>query len=59
MSFYLDKNYKKGLGVYIKRELEDKIKHYLSFKEILAIIGPRQAGKTTLINKCLDDLQNK
>jgi len=26
---------------------------------MLAIIGPRQAGKTTLVNKCLDDLQNK
>ena len=59
MLFYLDKNYKKRFGVYIKRELEDKIKHYLSFKEILAIIGPRQAGKTTLVNKCLDDLKNK
>ena len=49
----------RGLSVYIRRELEDKIKHYLSFKEILAIIGPRQAGKTTLVNKCLDDLKNK
>jgi len=45
--------------MYIKRDLEDNIKHYLDFKEMIAVIGPRQAGKTTLVNKCLDDLQNK
>lgn len=43
--------------MYIKRELEQKIKTYLNKPEILAIIGPRQSGKTTLlkeITKTLD-----
>jgi len=45
--------------MYIKRELEEKVLKYLDVKEILAIIGPRQAGKTTLIRNCLDKLTNK
>jgi len=44
---------------YIERDLGEKIRRYLSFKEMLAIIGPRQAGKTTLINKCLDEIKEK
>ncbi len=37
--------------MYIERDLETKIKKYLSKPEILAIIGPRQSGKTTLLKK--------
>ncbi len=37
--------------MYIKRDLEDKISKYLNRKEVLAILGPRQSGKTTLLNK--------
>lgn len=36
--------------MYIQRELEAKIKPFLSRREALAITGPRQAGKTTFIN---------
>lgn len=45
--------------MYIKRSLEKKFELFLKDKEILAIIGPRQAGKTTLINNILDKLKNK
>jgi len=37
--------------MYIKRDLEDKIKKYLKVREILAIVGPRQSGKTTLLKE--------
>lgn len=36
---------------YITRKLEDTILRYLNTPEIIAIVGPRQAGKTTLLNK--------
>lgn len=39
--------------MYIKRELEETIKPYLHRKEIIAIIGPRQVGKTTLVKHLL------
>lgn len=35
--------------MYIKRQLEAKIKPFLSRKEAISIVGPRQAGKTTFI----------
>jgi uncharacterized protein len=44
---------------YIKRNLENKFTTYLSSKEIIAVIGPRQAGKTTMINNVLDKIQGK
>ncbi|MBI2644844.1 ATP-binding protein [Candidatus Uhrbacteria bacterium] len=37
--------------MYIKRKLENTILRYLEAPEILAIIGPRQCGKTTLIKE--------
>lgn len=37
--------------MYIERELEAKIRKYLTVKEIIAVIGPRQAGKTTLLRR--------
>ncbi len=36
--------------MYIKRNLEGKILDFLSAPEIIAIVGARQSGKTTLIN---------
>jgi len=36
---------------YIKRNLEEKIVKYLNRREVLAILGPRQAGKTTLLKR--------
>ena len=43
---------------YIKRSLEEKIKKYLKRKEIIAIVGARQAGKTTLMKHILKELKN-
>lgn len=36
--------------MYINRELEKEIAPFLGRREVLAIIGPRQSGKTTLLN---------
>jgi len=35
--------------MYIERDLEKKIKGYLSAPEIISVVGARQAGKTTLL----------
>ena len=37
--------------MYYKRELEDKIKTYIDKPEIIAVLGPRQVGKTTLLKE--------
>lgn len=42
---------------YIKRNLEDTILNYLESPEIIAVIGPRQAGKTTMINNILQKFE--
>ena len=44
--------------MYYKRKLENTILEYLDKKEILAIVGPRQSGKTTLLEKIQADLKN-
>jgi len=43
--------------MYIKRELEDKIRKYLAKPEILAVVGARQSGKTTLLKKIFKSLK--
>lgn len=35
--------------IYIKRKIDTKIQEYLKLPEILAIVGPRQSGKTTYL----------
>lgn len=45
--------------VYIERELEKEILGYLKSKEIIAVIGARQCGKTTLVNNILDKLKTQ
>jgi predicted AAA+ superfamily ATPase len=35
---------------YIPRILENEVRNYINSPEIIAIIGPRQCGKTTLLN---------
>lgn len=45
--------------VYIKRNIEVKIEPWLDSREILAIRGARQCGKTTLLKQIKIMLQNK
>ena len=42
---------------YIPRELEIQIKPFLTRKEILAVVGARQVGKTTFLQHLFDGLQ--
>lgn len=44
--------------MYIERFLEKKIQKYLNKKEIIAIVGARQCGKTTLMKHISDKLKN-
>jgi len=44
---------------YIQRDLEIEIKKYLKSKEILAIIGTRRCGKTTLVKEILKKQKGK
>ncbi len=41
--------------MYVKRDIEAKIKDYLFKGKILIIYGPRQVGKTTLVKKIMAD----
>ncbi|MFW5846835.1 MAG: ATP-binding protein [Nanoarchaeota archaeon] len=43
---------------YIERELENKINKYLKDREIIAILGTRQCGKTTLMKHIFKKLKN-
>lgn len=45
--------------MYIKRKLEDTILKYLSAPEIIAIIGARQSGKTTLLKKLYSNVEKE
>lgn len=42
--------------MYIKRKLEGTILKYLKSPEIIAVVGPRQSGKTTMVKKIIQDL---
>jgi len=42
----------------VKRKIEDTILKYLANREIIAIVGPRQCGKTTVMKKIFADLEN-
>ena len=44
--------------MYVQRKCEKKVTKYLRTREIIAIVGPRQCGKTTLLRHIFDDLQN-
>ncbi len=50
--FYYMKNY-------VERDLEKEINKYLKSEEILAIIGPRRCGKTTICEKIIEDYKGK
>ncbi|MCK5061669.1 ATP-binding protein [Candidatus Parcubacteria bacterium] len=45
--------------MYIKRKIEDDILRYLNRKEIIAIVGPRQCGKTTTLLKIFNSLKQE
>lgn len=45
--------------IFIKRKIDTKIQEYLKFPEILAIIGPRQSGKTTYLEHLIDEKGGK
>ncbi|MBU2639427.1 MAG: ATP-binding protein [Nanoarchaeota archaeon] len=44
--------------MYVKRTLESKIKRFLKRKEIIAIVGTRRCGKTTLMKHLLKNVKN-
>lgn len=44
--------------MYYKRDLEVKIEKYLASREIIAIFGPRQVGKTTLLKHFYEKVEN-
>ena len=41
--------------IFIKRKIDTKIRGYLKLPEILAIVGPRQSGKTTYLKHLIDE----
>jgi predicted AAA+ superfamily ATPase len=41
--------------IYIRRKIDTKIQEYLKLPEILAIVGPRQSGKTTYLKHLIDE----
>lgn len=43
--------------MYINREIEGKIIKYLKSPEIIAVVGPRQCGKTTLLKHIFSPLE--
>lgn len=44
--------------MYVRRKLEQIIQKYLNRREYLAIVGPRQAGKTTMLQNIQKKLNN-
>lgn len=42
--------------MYIKRDLDTELQKHLKSKEILAVLGPRQCGKTTLLRELFKQL---
>ena len=45
------------MSIYISRELEKEIKPFLKRKEILALVGARQVGKTTFLNYLFSEMK--
>lgn len=41
--------------IFIRRKIDTKIQEYLKLPEILAIVGPRQAGKTTYLEHLIHE----
>jgi predicted AAA+ superfamily ATPase len=45
--------------IFIKRKIDTKIQGYLKLPEILAIVGPRQSGKTTYLERLISEKGGK
>jgi uncharacterized protein len=45
--------------IFIKRKIDTKIQRYLKLPEILAIVGPRQSGKTTYLEHLISEKGGK
>lgn len=45
--------------LFIKRKIDTKIQEYLKLPEILAVVGPRQCGKTTYLKNLIDEKNGK
>ncbi|MFH1617107.1 MAG: ATP-binding protein [Candidatus Margulisiibacteriota bacterium] len=45
--------------MYVRRKIESTILNYLGKPEIIAIVGPRQCGKTTLLQHIYGNLQKR
>ncbi len=41
--------------IYVKRKIDTKIQEYLKLPEIIAIVGPRQSGKTTYLKHLVEE----
>ena len=55
----INNNPAKVTGLYLERDIEVKLNKYIKTKEILAVIGPRQVGKSTILNKLYETLEKK
>lgn len=47
-----------GMKTYVERNIETEIVRYLTAKEVIAIVGVRQCGKTTLMRKLASSLED-
>lgn len=56
--YYLKYINSSRVKMYITRFLESQINKYLNSKEIMAIVGPRQCGKTTLLKYIFNKLKD-
>lgn len=45
--------------IFIRRKIDTKIQEYLKLPEILAIVGPRQSGKTTYLQHLINEKRGK
>jgi uncharacterized protein len=42
--------------IYIKRKIDTKMRELLKLREIVAVVGPRQSGKTTYLQHLMQDV---
>ena len=52
-------NFTKKLEMYIQRTIHEEIQKHLTRKEYTIITGPRQSGKTSLLNELFRRVRNE